>query len=81
MSLFDLGPISVVKLDMGKLEQITKSVEALEGDDFKAFAEWFAELQADRWDRQIEADAKAGKLDRFADEALKELDAGRTRPL
>jgi hypothetical protein len=66
---------------MGKLEQITKSVEALEGDDFKEFAKWFEELQADRWDRQIEADAKAGKLDRFADEALKELDAGRTRPL
>lgn len=77
MSVFDLGPISAVKWDMGKLEQITKSVEALEREDVKAFADWFAELQADRWDRQIEADAKAGKLDRFADEALKEL---RTRP-
>lgn len=66
---------------MGKLEHITRSIEALDGEDFEAFARWFAELQADRWDRQIEADAKAGKLDKFADEALKELDAGRTRPL
>jgi hypothetical protein len=66
---------------MGKLEQITKSVESFEGDDFKEFAMWFEALQADRRDHQIEADAKAGKLDKFADEALKELDAGRTRPL
>ncbi|THF59989.1 hypothetical protein [Ollibium composti] len=66
---------------MGKLEQITKSVEALEGDDFKEFAKWFEELQADRWDRQIEADAKAGKLDRLVEEAKREIAAGKTRPL
>jgi hypothetical protein len=81
VSVFDLSPAFVVKWDMGKLEQITKSVEALEGDDFRAFAEWFAELQADRWDRQIEEDAKAGKLGRLVEEALRELDSGRTRPL
>jgi hypothetical protein len=66
---------------MGKLEQITKSVEALEGDDFKEFAKWFEELQADRWDRQIEADAKAGKLDRLVEEAKREIAAGKTLPL
>lgn len=66
---------------MTKLEQIEKSVEALSKDELKQFAAWFAELQAERWDRQIEADASAGKLDRFADEALAELKAGRTRPL
>lgn len=66
---------------MTKLEQIEKSVEALSKDELKQFAAWFAELQAERWDRQIEADASSGKLDRFAEEALAELKAGRTRPL
>lgn len=66
---------------MGKLEQITKSVEALEGDEFKAFERWFAELQAERWDRQIEADAEAGRLDRFLEEARAEIAAGKVRPL
>jgi hypothetical protein len=47
----------------------------------KTFAEWFAELQADRWDRQIEEDAKAGRLDKFAEKALAAHRAGRTRPL
>jgi len=66
---------------MGKLETITKSVESLDGDEFKAFVEWFEQLQADRWDRQIEADAKAGKLDGLVEEAKREIAAGKTRLL
>jgi len=66
---------------MTKLEQIEKSVAELSEEELKAFAEWFAELQAERWDRQIEADAKAGKLDRLVEEALADHQAGRTRPL
>ena len=66
---------------MTKLEQIEKSVAELSKEELKAFAEWFAELQADRWDRQIEADAKAGKLDKLVAKALAEHRAGRTRPL
>jgi hypothetical protein len=66
---------------MTKLEHIEKSIEALSDDEMKAFAEWFAELQADRWDRQIEEDAKVGRLDRSAEKALAAHRSGRTRPL
>jgi hypothetical protein len=66
---------------MTKLEHIEKLVEALSDEEMKAFAEWFAELQADRWDRQIEEDAKAGRLDKFLAEARAAHRAGRTRPL
>lgn len=66
---------------MGKLEQIVRSVEALDGDEFKAFERWFAELQAERWDRQIAADVEAGRLDRFVEETRAEIAAGRVRPL
>ena len=66
---------------MTKLEQIEKSVAELSKEELKAFAKWFAELQADRWDRQIEADAKAGKLDKLIAEAKAEIAAGKTRPL
>jgi len=34
----------------------------------------------DAWDRQIEADIQAGKLDRLAEEALLAHRAGQTRP-
>ena len=66
---------------MTKLEQIEKSVTELSKEELKAFAKWFEELQADLWDQQIEADAKAGKLDKFADKALADHRAGRTRAL
>ncbi len=62
-----------------KLEQIEKNVSELEPEDFKAFAEWFEALQASRWDRQIEADIGAGKLDRLADKALADFRVGKTR--
>jgi hypothetical protein len=66
---------------MTKLEQIEKSVAALAPEELKAFTAWFEEFQADLWDRQMEADAKAGKLDKLAEKALAHHRAGRTRPL
>jgi hypothetical protein len=66
---------------MTKLEQIEQAIAALPHDDIVALAEWFAEFHADLWDKQIEADAKAGKLDKFAAEARAEIAAGKVRPL
>lgn len=66
---------------MSKLEQIEKSVAELSPEELKAFAAWFEALQADMWDRQIEADAKAGRLDKLAEQALADHRASRTRSL
>ena len=66
---------------MTKLEQIEKSVAELSPEELKAFAAWFEALQADMWDRQMEADEKAGRLDKLAERALADHRAGRTRPL
>ena len=66
---------------MTKLEKIEQSVAELSDAELKAFAEWFAELQWERWDRQLEEDVEAGKLDRLAEGALADFEAGRTRPL
>ena len=35
----------------------------------------------DAWDRQIEADARAGRLDHLWQQALADIEAGRTEPL
>jgi hypothetical protein len=45
------------------------------------FRRWFAEFDADAWDRQIESDAAAGKLDALAEEALADYRSGRVREL
>jgi hypothetical protein len=41
----------------------------------------YYESAARAWDRQMEADAAAGKLDKVAEEALAELDRGETTDL
>jgi hypothetical protein len=66
---------------MSKLEQIEKSVAELSPEELKAFAAWFEALQADLWDKQIEADAKAGRLDKLIAEARAEIAAGKLRDL
>ena len=66
---------------MTKLENIQESVEALSDQELWTLAEWFDELRAQRWDRQIADDVKAGKLDKFLDEVRADIAAGRSTPL
>ena len=66
---------------MTKLEQIEKAIAVLPHDDIVALADWFAEFHADLWDKEIEADAKAGRLDKLVAEARADHKAGRTTPL
>ena len=66
---------------MTRLEKIEESVAALSDAELKRFAAWFDELRWERWDRRLEADVEAGRLDKLAEEALADLDAGRARAL
>jgi hypothetical protein len=63
------------------VEELKKVVEGLPAKDFAQFRAWFDELSATLWDEQIERDAKSGKLDRLAKEALEDVAAGRFRKL
>ena len=63
------------------LHEIEEQVAALPDAELAKFRDWFEELAMERWDRQIEADATAGKLDFLADEVRREIAAGRTQPL
>lgn len=66
---------------MTKLEQIEKSVAELSPSEMRKFARWFEQYKETEWDRQIEADSKAGKLDKFISEARAEIKAGKLTPL
>jgi hypothetical protein len=63
---------------MSKLEALEKRVSALSAEELAAFRNWFAKFDAAVWDRQLERDAKAGKLDALADEALRDHVAGKS---
>ena len=66
---------------MGKIENLEKQIRELSDDELAKLRQWFAEYDAEKWDRQLEADAKAGKLDGLAEKALRDYAEGRTKPL
>ena len=63
------------------IEDLEKAVSKLRREDLARFRAWFDAFDADRFDKQIEEDAKSGKLDGLADAALEEHRKGRTRDL
>lgn len=66
---------------MSSVEEIEEAVERLSAKELAAFRAWFSDYEAARWDRAIELDVAAGKLDALAEEALSDYRSGATRPL
>jgi hypothetical protein len=66
---------------MTTLEDIEKAVTELPADQLAKFRAWFEEFEVVRFDKRIERDAKAGRLDRLAEQALADFRAGRVREL
>ncbi len=62
---------------MTTIQQIENAIQQLPAEDLATLRAWFAEYDAQLWDRQFEKDVVAGRLDALADEALRDFDAGR----
>lgn len=66
---------------MSKVKALEKQVEQLSPAELAEFRRWYAEFDAQVWDRQFEADVKAGKLDTLAEKALRDHAAGKSTEL
>lgn len=66
---------------MTTLEDIEKAVAELPHEQLVRFRAWFEQFEAARFDERIERDAKAGRLDQLAEQALADFRAGRAREL
>lgn len=62
---------------MSTVQEIQEAVSQLPKQDLAAFRSWFAEFDAALWDRQLETDVAAFRLDQLAQEALQDLREGR----
>jgi hypothetical protein len=72
------GILFVVSTVAEIIEAVKNLPEAEKGE----FLERLAEIDFDdAWDRQIEADVKAGRLDKLIAQAEADIAAGRTKPL
>ena len=66
------------------VEKILKSVESLSPEDRNELWDRIAADEAkhlDQWERQIERDSNAGKLDHLLAELKDDIKAGRVKPL
>jgi hypothetical protein len=57
---------------MTKLQLIQAEIETLASDEFIYLKNWINELDDQQWEKQIEDDSNAGKLDFLIEEALLE---------
>lgn len=63
------------------VEELELVVSRLAADEFALFSQWFDEFRAEQWDRQIEADILAGKLDPAGRRADDDFESGRCTSL
>jgi hypothetical protein len=66
---------------MTTVEEIKAAINELPPQQFQQIARWIIELDQKLWDEQLERDAKAGRLDALAAEAIAEYEAGLTEVL
>ena len=66
---------------MTQLEQIQAEIETLSHKDYVRLRNWINEKDWDEWDREIETDSNAGKLDFLIEEAIAEKSQGKLKEL
>lgn len=66
---------------MASITKIQEDILALSETDYQQLRQWLNELDKDEWDRQIEADSNAGKLDFLIAEAREAKEKGTLKNL
>ncbi len=66
---------------MSRVEVLEHKISELSVEELSELRQWFAEFDAQAWDRQFENDVQAGKLDALAERALRAHAAGETTEL
>lgn len=63
------------------VQDLKAEIAQLPPQELADLAAWFAEFQAQAWDRQIAQDAKAGRFDDLIQRARDQVRSGQCRPL
>jgi hypothetical protein len=66
---------------MSNLEELEHKIQNLPIEELSKFRAWFIEFDHLLWDKQIEADSKAGKLYALVSEAHGDYQAGKAREI
>jgi hypothetical protein len=63
------------------IKEIESAIAQLPPAEVAKLAEWFAEFQAQVWDRQLEQDVNSGRLDELLKQAEQDFEQGQCEPL
>ena len=66
---------------MSDVEIIESRIKELSPEELTAFRGWFIKFDAEAWDRQLEVDSQAGRLDFLVREARDEKAKGTLKDL
>jgi hypothetical protein len=64
---------------MDRVEEIEAAISGLPPEEYRRIFEWFRQLDQTRWDKQMDRDSAAGKLDFLFGEAESESAQGLLR--
>ena len=67
----------MVRYSMNTLQRIEDEIQSLPFDQVDTLQVWLDDCKATLWDKQIEKDAKSGKLDALMDKAKSDFKAGK----
>ncbi len=63
------------------LEELEQAIEQLPQKELSQFRAWYEKFDSDAWDKQIEEDSSAGKLDALAQAAIVDHKNGKSKRL
>jgi hypothetical protein len=63
------------------IDELESAITQLSEEEMAKFVQWFDQYRADKWDSQIEADIRDGRLDQAGRSADADFESGRSTPL
>ena len=66
---------------MTKVQEIQTAIESLPREEYVRLRQWFSVRDWDLWDKEIEEDSEAGRLDFLVQEAIEEKEKDRLKDL
>ena len=64
---------------MSRVEEIERAIQTLSPEEFQTISRWILEKQQEHWDKRLDDDSQAGRLDFLFEEADKDAREGRSR--
>ena len=73
--------LAVILFSVSTVAEIESAISTLPVKDAWSVAGWLQEYLDVKWDKEMDEDIAAGRLDKFAEQAMEHYRAGRVKPL